>query len=58
MTTEKKLRAQVRRYKTALEKIASASTIKHEMRDYANIGKNAIFTAKEALHEPCAKCGK
>lgn len=54
----KKKISREQRYKKALELIASASTLKHEMRDYANIGKNAIYTAKEALHEPCAKCGK
>ena len=55
---KKKKQTREQRYKKALETIAGASLIRHEMRDYANIGKNAIYTAKEALHEPCAKCGK
>lgn len=53
-----RLRKRLLRFKKALENIASASQIRHEMRDYANIGKNAILTAKEALHNPCTKCGK
>lgn len=46
------------KYKKALEKIASARELKHELRDYHNIGKNAIHTAVEALYEPCERCGK
>ena len=45
-------------YEEALEKIASAAELKHEVRDYANIGKNALYIAKQALHEKCSKCGK
>lgn len=58
MSERKRKPTREQRYKAALEKIASASDLKHELRDYANIGKNAIYTAKEALHEPCSKCGK
>lgn len=55
---KKKKESKEQRYKKALTKIASASELKHEVRDYANIGKNAILIAKDALYEPCQRCGK
>lgn len=46
-------------YKKALEAIASfGSNIPDDKRDYANIGKNAIYQAKQALAEKCKECGK
>lgn len=54
----KKKKTREQRYTEALEKIAGATVIKHDLSGYSNIAKNAIYTAKEALHEPCPKCGK
>ena len=55
---KKKKQTKEQRYREALEKIVSAYEIRHDIRDYFNIGKNAMHTAKEALYEPCSKCGK
>lgn len=54
--TKKQTREQ--RYKEALEKIASACTLKESVRDYPMIGKNAVVTAQIALIDPCPRCGK
>lgn len=54
----KKKQTKEQRYKEALEKIADAYQLKENIRDYENIGKNAMYTAREALRNPCAKCGK
>lgn len=45
-------------YKKALQKIALMGYgLKDEMRDWSNIGKNAVSTARESLSEKCKHCG-
>jgi hypothetical protein len=46
------------KYHDALKKISDVKNIKEDVRDYANIGKNAIYTATEALKARCPECGK
>lgn len=46
-------------YREALDKIAAMGVgVKQQMIDWSNIGKNAVYTATEALKEKCSKCGK
>ena len=46
-------------YRDALNKIATmGANLRKDLIDWTNIGKNAVFTAKEALLEKCKKCGK
>lgn len=53
------LRKLLQKYQNTLRAISiMGDGLREEVKDWTNIGKNAVYTAKEALKVKCPRCGK